>query len=60
VDPAIHEREKAAISGWTWQLVTHVQQGLTSRAYESGRFSAECESGVHHVQSLVRESLARG
>jgi len=39
-------------------LCEQVQRGLRSRAYESGRFSARRENGVHHFQSLVREFLA--
>jgi len=41
-------------------LCEQVQRGLRSRAYESGRFSARRENGVHHFQSLVREFLAGG
>ena len=36
-----------------------VQRGLRSRSYESGRFSAKRENGVHHFQSLVAEFLNR-
>jgi choline monooxygenase len=40
-------------------LCEQVQRGLRSGVYESGRFSAKRENGVHHFQSLVRESMAR-
>jgi choline monooxygenase len=35
-----------------------VQRGLRSRSYDSGRFAAKRENGVHHFQSLVTEFLA--
>lgn len=38
-------------------LCEQVQRGLRSRSYDTGRFSARRENGVHHFQSLVRESL---
>ena len=38
-------------------LCEQVQRGLRSKSYDSGRFSAKRENGVHHFQSLVRESL---
>jgi choline monooxygenase len=38
-------------------LCEQVQRGLRSRAYDTGRFSARRENGVHHFQSLVREAL---
>jgi choline monooxygenase len=41
-------------------LCEQVHRGMRSRAYESGRFSARRENGVHHFQSLVREFLADG
>jgi choline monooxygenase len=41
-------------------LCEQVQRGLRSNAYESGRFSAKRENGVHHFQSLVREFMAAG
>ncbi|MCA9727344.1 MAG: aromatic ring-hydroxylating dioxygenase subunit alpha [Candidatus Eisenbacteria bacterium] len=36
-----------------------VQRGLSSRAYQRGRFSAKRESGVHHFQNLLRAAYAR-
>lgn len=38
------------------QICEHVQKGLESKAYNKGRFSVECESGVHHFQSLLKKS----
>ena len=38
-------------------LCEQVQRGLRSKAYDTGRFSAKRENGVHHFQSLVREFL---
>ena len=39
-------------------ICEQVQRGLRSRAYDTGRFSARRENGVHHFQYLVREFLA--
>ncbi|MBC8100439.1 MAG: Rieske 2Fe-2S domain-containing protein [Armatimonadetes bacterium] len=36
-----------------------VQKGLGSRSYNTGRFSALRENGVHHFQTLVHEHLTR-
>jgi choline monooxygenase len=36
-----------------------VQQGLRSRAYDAGRFSAKRENGVHHFHLLLHEYLSR-
>lgn len=41
-------------------LCEQVQRGLRSRSYDTGRFSAKRENGVHHFQSLVREFLGSG
>jgi choline monooxygenase len=38
-------------------LCEQVQRGLRSRSYDTGRFSARRENGVHHFQSLVLEAL---
>ena len=38
------------------QICEHVQKGLESKAYHKGRFSVECEAGVHHFQSLLKRS----
>lgn len=40
------------------EICEQVQRGLRSRAYDTGRFSAKRENGVHHFQSLVREFVA--
>lgn len=34
-------------------ICEHVQRGLSSRAYDRGRFSVEQEQGVYHFQSLL-------
>ncbi len=36
------------------EICERVQAGLSSRAYDRGRFSVPFESGVHHFQSLLR------
>lgn len=36
------------------EICEYVQRGLTSRAYDKGRFSVECEEGVYHFQSLLK------
>ncbi len=38
------------------QICAHVQRGLHSRAYDRGRFSVECEAGVHHFQGLLKDA----
>ena len=38
------------------EICEHVQRGLESRAYNKGRFSVECENGVHHFQSLLKKA----
>lgn len=38
------------------EICARVQQGLASRAYDTGRFSVRYEAGVHHFQELVREA----
>ncbi|MCC6751887.1 MAG: aromatic ring-hydroxylating dioxygenase subunit alpha [Deltaproteobacteria bacterium] len=40
-------------------ICEHVQRGLGSRAYDQGRFSVEMEQGVHHFQTLLKETYAR-
>jgi choline monooxygenase len=44
------------------EICEHVQRGLTSRAYDRGRFSVEMERGVYHFQCLLKEAygLASG
>lgn len=39
------------------EICVAVQQGLASRAYDTGRFSVKRENGVHHFQSLMHEFL---
>ncbi|MEP7290240.1 MAG: SRPBCC family protein, partial [Chloroflexota bacterium] len=39
------------------EICVAVQQGLQSRAYDTGRFSVRRENGVHHFQSLLHEFL---
>jgi choline monooxygenase len=36
------------------EICEHVQRGLESRVYRSGRFSPETELGVYHFQSLLK------
>jgi choline monooxygenase len=38
------------------QICEHVQKGLESKAYHKGRFSVDCEAGVHHFQSLLKKA----
>jgi len=35
-------------------ICAHVQRGLSSRAYDRGRFSVEMEMAVHHFQELLK------
>lgn len=39
------------------EICEYVQNGLKSRSYNVGRFSARHENGVHHFQALVHEFL---
>jgi choline monooxygenase len=41
------------------EICVAVQQGLQSRAYDTGRFSVKRENGVHHFQKLVHEFLTQ-
>ncbi len=36
------------------EICEHVQEGLTSRAYDRGRFSVQEEAGVYHFQCLLK------
>ncbi len=36
------------------EICERVQEGLSSRAYDRGRFSVTFESGVHHFQQLLK------
>ena len=40
------------------EICLHVQKGLRSEAYDRGRFSVECEAGVHHFHSLLKKAYA--
>jgi choline monooxygenase len=35
-------------------ICEHVHAGLSSRAYDRGRFSVDAEAGVYHFQSLLK------
>lgn len=39
------------------EICLAVQQGLQSRAYDTGRFSVKRENGVHHFQKLMHEFM---
>jgi choline monooxygenase len=41
------------------EICERVQEGLHSVGYDRGRFSVECEEGVWHFQSLLKQSFAR-
>jgi len=41
-------------------ICAHVQRGLASNGYDRGRFSPECEAGVHHFQGLLKRAYAAG
>jgi len=36
------------------EICEKVQKGVSSITYNKGRFSVECETGVHHFQNLLR------
>lgn len=38
------------------EICERVQLGLGSRAYDRGRFSVECEAGVHHFQECLKRA----
>ncbi|HIA51209.1 MAG TPA: hypothetical protein EYN91_03850 [Candidatus Melainabacteria bacterium] len=38
-------------------IVEKVQRGMSSRFYDSGRYSPKHEGGVHHFHGLIREFL---
>ena len=42
------------------EICERVQQGLSSRAYDRGRFSVKYEAGVHHFQQLVKDAYRAG
>jgi choline monooxygenase len=37
-------------------ICEHVQRGLSSRAYDRGRFSVDAEQGVHHFQHRLKQA----
>ena len=41
------------------EICAHVQHGLHSRSYHTGRFSVEREEGVHHFQALLKGCLKK-
>jgi choline monooxygenase len=41
------------------EICEAVQRGLYSSAYDRGRFSVDREAGVHHFQSLLKQSVKR-
>lgn len=41
------------------EICERVQEGLSSRSYDRGRFSAECEQGVYHFQRLLRTAYGK-
>ena len=41
------------------EICEYVQRGLNSRGYDRGRFSVECEAGVHHFQTLLKKAYRR-
>ena len=40
------------------EICEYVQRGLSSRAYNTGRYSPEMEEGVYHFHSLLRRAYA--
>ena len=38
------------------EICEHVQRGLSSQAYDRGRFSVECEQGVYHFHTLLKSA----
>ena len=63
VDDARVEADVAysdAVQAEDAEICARVQQGLASRAYDTGRFSVRYEAGVHHFQELVREAYRAG
>ncbi len=41
------------------EICEHVQRGLASRGYDRGRFSVQCEQGVHHFQSMIKDAYRK-
>lgn len=44
------------VQGEDMEICEHVQRGLASRGYDVGRFSVDCEEGVYHFQSLLKDA----
>ena len=42
------------------QICEHVQRGLASEAYDTGRFSPEMEVAVYHFQKMLKRAFANG
>jgi len=62
-ESALHEIEADLVfSGQVQQedieICERVQLGLASRGYDRGRFSVECEAGVHHFQALLKGAFS--
>jgi len=61
-NPILPDDDKAysdAIQAEDKSICEHVQMGLKSSAYTSGRFSVETEQGVYAFQSLLKEDYLR-
>jgi choline monooxygenase len=41
-------------------ICEHVQKGLASRSYDTGRYSVQREAGLHHFHRLFAEFLGKG
>jgi choline monooxygenase len=41
------------------EICEQVQKGVESNAYDKGRFSVECEQGVYHFQTLLKNSYRK-
>ena len=41
------------------EICERVQAGLSSRAYDRGRFSVEMEQGVYHFQTRLKKAYRR-
>jgi len=40
------------------EICEKVQKGVASKTYKKGRFSVECETGVHHFQNLLKKDFS--
>lgn len=57
IEEDIHSGDK--IQQEDAEICEHVQKGLESQAYTKGRFSVECENGVYHFQSLLKQAYRK-